>query len=82
MKCLNTAQEQIKNAAQKVLRKVQSVLQKPEVSHANKEQIKEKARESVRDRLARGKMEADRANRERMERRDGIKPVTKKDMEI
>ena len=82
VKCLNTAQEQIKNAAQKVLRKVQSVLQKPEVSHANKEQIKEKARESVRDRLARGKMEADRANRERMERRDGIKPVTKKDMEI
>lgn len=48
----------------------------------NKEQIKEKARESVRDRLARGKTEADRVNRERMERRDGIKPVTKKDMEI
>ena len=82
VKCLNTVQEQIKNAAQKVLRKVQSVLQKPEVSRANKEQIKEKARESVRDRLARGKMEADRANRERMGRRDGIKPVTKKDMEI
>ena len=48
----------------------------------NKEQIKERARESIRDRLARGKTEADRANRERMERRDGIRPVTKKDMEI
>ncbi len=71
-----------KNAAQKVLRKVQSALQKPEVSRVNKEQIKEKARESIRDRLARGKIEADRANRERMERRDGIRPVTKKDMEI
>ena len=82
VKCLNTVQEQIKNAAQKVLRKVPSALQKPEVSRANKEQIKEKARESVRDRLARGKIEADRANRERMERRDGIKLVTKKDMEI
>ena len=44
-----------KNAAQKVLRKVQSALQKPEVSRANKEQIKEKARESMKDRLARGK---------------------------
>ena len=67
-----------KNAAQKVLRKVQSALQKPEVSRANKEQIKEKARESYQDRLARGKIEADRANRERMERRDRIRPVTKK----
>ncbi len=82
VKCLNTIQEQIKNAAQKALRKVQSALQKPEVSRVNKEQIKEKARESIRDRLARGKTEADRANRERMERRDGIRPVTKKDMEI
>ena len=82
VKCLNTIQEQIKNAAQKVLRKVQSALQKPEVSRANKEQIKEKARKSIKDRLARGKIEADRANRERMERRNGIKPITKKDMEI
>lgn len=82
VKCLNTVQEQIKNAAQNVLRKVQSALQKPEVSRVNKEQIKEKARESIRDRLARGKTEADRANRERMKRRDGIRPVTKKDMEI
>lgn len=38
-----------------MLRKVQSVLQKTEVSHANKEQIKEKAKESIRDRLAKGK---------------------------
>ena len=82
VKCLCTVQEQIKNAAQKVLRKVQSALQKPEVSRANKEQVKEKARESIKDRLARGKMEADRANRERMERRNGLRTATKKDMEI
>ena len=82
VKCLCTVQEQIRNAAQKVLRKVQSALQKPEVSRANKEQIKEKARESIKDRLARGKMEADRANRERMERRNGLRAATKKDIEI
>ena len=82
MKCLNTIQEQIKNAAQKVLRKVQSALQKPEVSRANKEQIKERARESIKDRLARGKIEADRANRKRMESRNGIKQTAKKDIEI
>ena len=81
VKCLCTVQEQIKNAAQKVLRKVQSALQKPEVSRANKEQIKEKARESMKDRLARGKIEADRVNRERMERRN-VRVATKKDMEI
>ena len=81
VKCLCTVQEQIKNAAQKVLRKVQSALQKPEVSRANKEQIKEKARESMKDRLARGKIEADWVNRERMERRN-VRAATKKDMEI
>ncbi len=81
VKCLCTVQEQLKNAAQKVLRKVQSALQKPEVSRANKEQIKEKARESIKDRLARGKMEADRANRERMEHRN-VRVATKKEMEI
>lgn len=82
VKCLGTVQEQIRNAAQKVLRKVQSALQKPEVIRANKEQIKEKARESIKDRLARGKMEADRANRERMERRNGLRAATKKEIEI
>lgn len=82
MKCLGTVQERIKNTAQKVLRKVQSALQKPEVSRANKAQIKEKARESIKDRLARGKMDADRINRERMERRNGLRAATKKDMEI
>ena len=65
-----------------MLGKVQSALQKPEVSRANKEQIKEMARESIKDRLARGKTEADRLNRERMEYRDRISPETKKDMEI
>lgn len=58
------------------------MLQKPEVSHANREQIREKARESIKNRLARGKIEADRANRERMEREGRVRPAAKKDMEI
>lgn len=82
VKCINQMQEQIKNAAQKVFRKVKSALQKPEVSRANREQIKEKARESVLDKLARGKIESERLNRERMEREGRIRPTTKKDMEI
>lgn len=68
VKCLNTIQEQIRNATQKALKKVRSALQKPEVNRANKEQIKTKARESVLDKLTRGKIEADRLNWERMER--------------
>ena len=82
VKCLEAIQGQLINAAQKVLRKVQSALQKPEVSRANKEQIREKARESIKDRLARGKIEADRVNRERMEREGRVRPAAKKDMEI
>lgn len=35
----------------------------------------------MKDRLARGKIEADRVNRERMERRN-VRAATKKDMEI
>ena len=36
----------------------------------------------MKERLARGKIEADRVNRERMERRNGLRTATKKDMEI
>ncbi len=82
VKCLETIQGQIKNAAQRALKKAQAALQKPEASRANKEQVREKARESIREQLARGKIEADRANRERMERGNGIRTAAKKDMEI
>ena len=73
---------EIPGVATRDTRLVQSALQKPEVSRANKEQIKERARESIKDRLARGKIEADRANRKRMESRNGIKQTAKKDIEI
>ncbi|MCM1543462.1 MAG: serine/arginine repetitive matrix protein 2, partial [Blautia sp.] len=63
VKCLETVQGQIKDMAQKALKKVQAALHKPEVSRANREQVREKAKESIREQLARGKMEADRLNR-------------------
>ena len=53
----------------------------PEVKKAGKEQIKEKARESIRDKLAKGKLDADRDNRERWEREGRIAPTKKHDME-
>lgn len=83
VKCLDMMQEQIRNAEQKAIIKVRPALQKPEVSRANKEQIKAKARESVLDKLTRGKIEADRLNRERLEREGRIsQQATKNNMEI
>ena len=54
----------------------------PEVKKAGKEQIKEKARESIREKLAKGKLDADRDNRERWEREGRIAPKKKHDMEL
>jgi len=68
--------------AKATVQKVTDSLQEPEHRQKNLEQVREKARESIKDRLARGKTEADRLNRERMEYRDRISPETKKDMEI
>ena len=45
------------------------------------EQIKEKARESIRDKLAKDKLDADRDNRERWER-GADRPTKKHDMEL
>ena len=44
----------------------------PEVKKAGKEQIKEKARESIREKLAKGRLNADRDNREQMCIRDRL----------
>ena len=65
---LDRVKEKLKEAAGKVLAKVQNVLQKPEVMEAGKEKIKEKARKAVREKLARGKIRADEENRTRWER--------------
>ena len=53
-----------------------------EVKKAGKEQIKEKARESIREKLAKGRLNADRDNRERWEREGRIAPKKKHDMEL
>lgn len=79
---LNRVKTKLKEAAGQVLEKVQTVLQKPEVRQAGKEQIKAKARESIKDKLARAKKGADRKNRERWEREGRIKPTKKQDVEL
>ena len=45
----------IKNVMQTALAKIQQTLMQPEVKRAGKEQIKEKAKESIREMLAKGK---------------------------
>ena len=54
----------------------------PEMKQAGKEQIKEKARESIKDKIAKAKVSADRKNRERWEREGRIDPAKKQDMEL
>ena len=79
VKRLGVLKEKFIKSAKATVQKVTDSLQEPEHRQKNLEQVREKARESIKDRLARGKTEADRLNRERMER---ISPTIKKDMEI
>ena len=72
----------IKRVMQNALAKIQKTLMQPEVKKAGKEQIKEKARESILEKLAKGKLDADRDNRERWEREGRIAPKKKHDMEL
>ncbi len=82
VKRLGTLKEKFMKSAKTIVQKVTESLQEPEHRQKNLEQVREKARESIKDRLARGKTEADRMNWERRERRNGISPAAKKDMEI
>ena len=79
VKRLGALKEKLIKSAKATVQKVTDSLQEPEHRQKNLEQVREKARESIKDRLARGKTEADRLNRERMER---ISPTAKKDMEL
>ena len=79
---LGVLKEKFMKSAKAIVQKVTESLQEPEHRQENLEQVRENARESIKDKLARGKTEADRMNRERMERRNGISPAAKKDMEI
>ena len=72
----------IKRVMQNALAKIQKTLMQPEVKKAGKEQIKEKARESILEKLAKGKVDADRDNRERWEREGRIAPKKKHDMDM
>ena len=76
---LGALKEKLIKSAKATVHKVTDSLQEPEHRQKNLEQVREKAKESIKDRLARGKTEADRLNRERMER---ISPTTKTDMEL
>ncbi len=79
---LETLKEKFLKSAKGIVEKAAKSLQEPEQRQKNLGQVREKVRESIRDRLAKGKTESDRLNRERMERGDRISPATKKDMEI
>ena len=72
----------IKNAMQHALAKIQRTLMQPEVKQAGKEQVKKKAKESIMDKLAKAKINADRDNRERWEREGRIAPTKKNDIEL
>ena len=72
----------IKNAMQGALAKIQRTLMQPEMKQAGKEQIKAKARESIKDKIAKAKVSADQKNRERWEREGRIAPAKKEDMEL
>lgn len=87
VKCLAILKEKLVKSAKGInllqgLDKITKTLQEPEKRNENLRQVKEKARESIRERLARGKTEADRINRERMQCEGKIKLTTKKDMEL
>ena len=87
VKCLAILKEKFVKSAKGInllqgLDKITKTLQEPEKKNENLRQVKEKARESIRERLARGKTEADRINRKRMQCEGKIKLITKKNMEL
>lgn len=80
-KRLDAVTEKIMSAAGKVLAMVQHSLMKPEVKKAGTEQIKEKVRESIKDRLREAKMVAEQSNRERRAR-EGKLPDRKRNIDL
>ena len=81
-KCLGILQENLRSKAQKIMGRVKSALLNPEVRKENTDKIKDQARQSIKERLAQAKLEADRANRERWKREGNIKKAQKKNLEI
>ena len=59
---------------------IQSRVMQPDVRQSGTEQVKEKARKSVMERLAKARVTADRDNQERWEREGRMQPGKKHDM--
>ena len=81
-KCLSILQENLRSKAQKIMGRVKSALLNPEARKENTDKIKDQARQSIKERLAQAKIEADRANRERREREGNTEKLQKKNREI
>ena len=81
-RCLTVLQESLRSKAQKIVGKVKLVLLNPKVRQENTDKIKEQARQSIKERLAEAKLEADRVNRERWEREGKTRERQKKNVEI
>ena len=69
---IKLAKEKLRNAANAVIEKVQKTLQEPEVSKANTEQIKKKARTSVLEKLAANKKRVRRKTKTKYHDRDSL----------
>ena len=79
---LSRVREKLQQSAEKVLKKVQAVLLKTGGQTGWQRADQNKARKSIKEKLAQGKLDADRENRERWEREGRIAPTRKQDMEL
>ena len=79
---LSRVREKLQQSAEKVLKKVQAVLLKPEVKQAGKEQIKIKPENPLRRSWHKANWTLIGRNRERWEREGRIAPTRKQDMEL
>lgn len=79
---LSRAKEKLMEAAGKILQKVQSALMKPEARESGKEEIKQRAKLSIRARMEQAKIDAERQNRERKQPQNEIVPGHKNNMEL
>ena len=81
-KVLDIVKDKIQAAAQKLITAVTQTLMKPEVREAGVEAVKDTARESIHDLLARNKIKADQENQARWERQGRPQRTARKnDME-
>lgn len=63
LKCLDALENHLRKISQKITERIRSTLQNPKLKDANKEVIKEKARVSIREKLAQYQNHVDRENK-------------------